>query len=389
VAFFYIAAMALFKQLFQLLVILFFLVGCVSDNNKTSSSKTNNEVVKKERVNQTTKKEDQKKIKGEKKNTSNKNSNAKASKPKNKKNKKPQGKKAILNNTNQTVEKRMEALLKLDKSITKPDEYKLFKKIVQNPKEHLRLREAAIKKIYKKSGEDLDMLQYMFSVIRGKDDSFKPAVLYALKTMSYSSQLLQQKRSGYLQAMRDGLLTTQSKEAYRQILKDLAEKNDPEAAKTLINILKTNDYSKFALKDVFPILSRNIRPQLYPSMHSVLQNTKSEEIKIGMLPLIAEYPPARTTLLQLLDNTNEDIKVRLKAAEVFADKAKPQFYQYTKSIIFNENDNIKLRRFCLQQIEKFDFKIIAKYKNLQKDLENFATSDIKLAKSVSKILGRF
>lgn len=214
-------------------------------------------------------------------------------------------------------------------------------------------------------------------------------MLYALKTLSFSSQLLQQKRAAYLQAMRDGLLTTQNKEAYRQLIKGLADANDVEAAKTLVNNLKMGDFSKFPLKDIFPILNRNKRPALYPSLHSVLKSTKKVEVKVGILPLLSEYPSGRTTLLKMLDNTKEDIKVRLKAAEVIADDAKPQFYKYTRAIIFDENDNIKLRRYCLQQLEKFNFKIIAKYNRLQIDMENFATSDIKLLKSADKVLKRF
>lgn len=370
------------KQFFQ--IILFFLfVGCVSDNNenddkKLEQKKTTQEIKNVEKNN--TKASNSKKKLG-------KNNNDKTTNPK--QNKKAPDKKTVLNNTKLPVDERMTALRKFDKNISKPDEYKLLKKIVENPKEHLRLREGALKKIYKKSGEDLEMLQYLFSIIRGKDDSFKPATLYALKTISYSSQLLQQKKSAYLQAMRDGLLTTQGNEAYRQIIKDLADANDPQASKTLIDHLKTNDFSKFKPKDIFKILSRNLKPEFYSSLHTILQNTKKVEVKTGILPLIAEYPPGRTTLLQLFDNTKEDIKVRLKAAEVIADKSKPQFYQYTRAVIFDENDNIKLRRYCLKQLEKFDFKVVAKYNRLQKDLENFGTTDAQLAKSASKILQRF
>jgi len=189
--------------------------------------------------------------------------------------------------------------------------------------------------------------------------------------------------------MRDGLLTTQSKEAYRQLVRSLSDANDPEVAKTLIDNLKLNDFDKFPLKDIFQVLNRNKKPALYPSLHSILKSTKKTEIKVGILPLLSEYPPSRTTLLKMLDDTNENIKVRLKAAEVIADKEKPQFYQYTRGIIFDENDNIKLRRFCLQQLEKFDFKIIAKYNRLQTDMESFATSDTKLLKSAGKIFKRF
>lgn len=377
--------MKVIKQLLP--IILFFLfVGCVSDNNQNKNQK---EVIK-ENISEkeaadVSNKENQ--IATNK--SMLKDNSTKASKPKNKTAKKPTGKKNILNNTQLTVDERMVALRKFDVNITKPDEYELFKKIVQNPKEHLKLREAAIKKIYKKSGEDEDMLQYLFSVIRGKADSFKPAVLYALKTMSFSSQLLQQKRSAYLQALRDGLLTTQSTEAYRQLVKSLSDAKDPEVAKTLIDNLKLNDFSKIPLKDVFQILNKNKNPALYPSLHSILKSTKKTEIKVGILPLLAEYPLGKTTLTKMLDNKNEDVKVRLKAAEVVADKEKPQFYKYTRGIIFDENDNIKLRRYCLQQLEKFDFKIIAKYNRLQTDMETFATSDTKLLKSAGKIFKRF
>jgi len=365
VAFFYIAtSMKVVKQFFQ--IILFFLfVGCVSDNNENNNKtkETENTIQQKKPVGKNKSKISDTKETSAKtsdtKETLAKNNNSKVSNSK--KNKKAVSKKAVLNNTKLPVDERMTALRKFEKSISKPDEYNLFKKIVQNPKEHLRLREGALKKIYKKSGEDLDMLQYMFSVIRSSDDSFKPAVLYALKTISYSSQLLQQKKSAYL----------------------------PEAAKTLINNLKTNDFSKFKPKDIFEILNRNQRPEFHSSLHTILQNTKNAEVKKGILPLIAEYPPGRTTLLQLLDNTKEDIKVRLKAAEVIADKNKPQFYQYTRAIIFDENDNIKLRRYCLRQLEKFDFKVVAKYNRLQKDLESFASTDAKLIKSAGNILARF
>lgn len=388
VAFFYIAtSMKAVKQFFQI-IFFFLLVGCVSDNNENK-----NNVKELENTIQQKKPAGKNKAKisdtketlaktSDTKETLAKNNNSNVSNSK-------KNKKAVLNNTKLPVDERTTALRKFEKSISKPDEYNLLKKIVQNPKEHLRLREGALKKIYQKSGEDLDMLQYMFSVIRSNDDSFKPAVLYALKTISYSSQLLQQKKSAYLQAMRDGLLTTQGIEAYRQLIKDLAAANDTEAAKTLINNLKTNDFSKFKPKDIFEILNRNQRPEFYSSLHTILQNTKNAEVKTGILPLIVEYPPGRTTLLQLLDNTKEDIKVRLKAAEVIADKSKPQFYQYTRAIIFDENDNIKLRRYCLRQLEKFDFKVVAKYNRLQKDLESFASTDAKLIKSAGNILARF
>jgi len=154
------------KVLKQLLpIILFFLfVGCVSDNNQ----KTSKEVIEKN-TNQQEKADVRNK---EKQIAANKNSlkndSTKASEQKKNNNKKATGKKNILNNTKLTVDERMVALRKFDTNISKPDEYELFKKIVQNPKEHLILREAAIKKIYKKSAEDADMLQYLFSVIRGK-----------------------------------------------------------------------------------------------------------------------------------------------------------------------------------------------------------------------------
>jgi len=386
VAFFYIVpTMKVIQPLIYVLFVMF-LVGCVSDNS-TKASKA----VEQEKIIEPDKKIDtnKKPPPTTTKDSTKQNAITKASNQKNKNSNKAKGKKAILNNSQLSVKEREVALAKFNKNIIKPDEYQLLKKIAQNPKEHLRLREDALKKIYKKSGEDAEMLQYLFSVIRGKDDRFKPAVLYALKTMSYSSHLLQQKKSTYLQTMRDGLLTTQSTEAYRQLIRDLAAAKDPEAAKTLINNLKTNDFSKFALKDVFPILNRNKKPAFYPSLHSILKSTKKVEIKIGILPLISDYPPGRTTLLQLLDNKNEDIKVRLTAAEVISDTAKPQFYKYTRSIIFDENDNIKLRRYCLQQLEKFDFKIIAKYNRLQKDMESFASTDVKLAKSANSILKKF
>jgi len=387
VAFFYIATAMRIKQiLFQLFILLFF-TGCVSDNSKKT--------VEKEKVNQTQgANQTQEQIAENKqlvKNDSlNKNVNSDSgSLNQNNKNKKPAGKKAILNNTTFSVDERMDALQKFDKNITKPDEYQLLKKIVQNPNEHLRLREAALKKIYQKSGEDEDMLQYLFSVIRGRKDSFKPAVLYALKTMSFSSQLLHKKRAAHLQAMRSGLLTTLNPEAYRQIIKDLADANDPRAAEALINSLKIDDFSKLKPKDMFPILKQNKRPELYPGLQAVLLKTKNTEVKEGLLPLLSEYPPSKATIVKILDDTTENVKVRLKAAEVIAETDKTQYYNYTKSIIFDETDNIKLRRFCLKQLEKFDFKIIAKYRSLRKDLENFAATDAKLIKSTVKILNRF
>jgi len=323
--------------------------------------------------NQSSKKQTPKK---ERTNQAQKNNNT-SSKPKQQASKKPSYKK-IVANTNKAEQERLKAIQQFNKSVDDKADYDLLKKIVQTENEPIKLRQEALKKIYKPCGKDEEMLEYMFGVLKGKDDVFKKDILYALQTMKYSSVPLQKKQSQFLNALKTGLYNTTDKKIYYTLLKSLADANDPAAHEMIIDQLKEEDFSKLSFKQMLPILQKNLRPKHYASLHQIMQKTKKTDIKTKLIPLLIEHPSSKAQIIQYLGNPSTDIKVRLACAEILMEKDAPSFYTYTKNIISNYEDNIKLRRKSLELIIDADKETHNKYVTLKDDLLSLGISDTKL-----------
>lgn len=307
-------------------------------------------------------------ISNKKKSTTNKAAPAKP------KIKKPSFKKIVANSTLSEKE-RLTALQTFDRRTINQDDYSVLKGLVQNEKEAIKIRQEALKKIYKPCGDDEEMLDYLFSVLQSKNNRLKKEVLYALQTIKYSSTLFQKKQSTFLNALKTGLYNTTDKKTYRMLFEALANANDPAAHEIAINFLKQEDFSKLSQKQLFQLLQKNVHPPHYPMLHRIMQSTKNLEIKTQLIPLLIKHPNSKAQFIKYLGDKNEEIKTRLTCANVLMKDNKLSFYTFTKNIIWDKEENIELRRKCLSLISEVDLKTLEKYVSLYDDMLNIGISD--------------
>jgi len=283
--------------------------------------------------------------------------------------------KSIVSNNNKSEKERLATLQSFDNRISDKAEYALLKKLVQSENESFKIRQEALKKIYSLSGQDEDMLDYLFGVVSGKKDRFKKDALYALQTIKYSSNLFQKKQPAFLNALKSGLYNTKDKKMYHLLLKTLAEANDPLAHETAIDLLKQEDFSQVSSTQLLQLLKKNIREQHYTSLQRIVQNTENIEIKTQLIPLLIDHPGSKAKFIQYLGKKSENIKTRLACADALMKHDEPSFYIYTKNIIWDKEDDIEIRRQCLSLINEADKKTLAKYASLKDDMLNMGISD--------------
>lgn len=288
--------------------------------------------------------------------------------------KKPSSKNIVANSTLSDKE-RLKALQTFDRRTINQDDYLVLKSLVQNEKEAIKIRQEALKKIYKPCGGDEEMLDYLFSVLQSKNNHLKKEVLYALQTIKYSSTLFQKKQSTFLNALKTGLYNTTDKKTYRMLFEALANTNDPAAHEIAIDFLKQEDFSKLSQKQLFQLLQKNAHPPHYPMMHRIMQSAKNLEIKTQLIPLLIKHPNSKAQFIKYLGDKNEEIKTRLTCADVLMKDNKLSFYTFTKNIVWDKEDNIELRRKCLSLINEVDLKTLEKYVSLYDDMLNIGISD--------------
>jgi len=368
--------------LFIIFIVCCFIFGTCVNEPKPANQTKETIVNKKENTNQLKKANAQKKKKKPSPKTQKENTPASSSKKNisnNTATKKPLLKKPspkqLVSNLKKSDKERMSALQTFDKRTLTKDDYVLLKSLVQNEKESIKIRQEALKKIYKPGGEDEEMLDYLFDVLQNKNDVLKKDALYALQTIKYSSSLLQKKQSAFLSALKTGLYNTNDKKTYYMLLKALSDANDPFAHEIAIDLLKQEDFSKLSLKQLLQLLKKNVHPQHYPVLHRIMQNTSNTKIKIQLISLLVKHPNSKAKFIQYLGNKKQDIKTRIACAEILMEHDQLSFYSYTKNIIWDKEDDIQLRRKCLELVSEVDLKILRKYANLYEDMANIGISD--------------
>lgn len=294
--------------------------------------------------------------------------------------------KTIISDTRNGADKRLKALQSFSNNITNERDYIFLKELVQNETESIVLRETALKKIYKQCGQDEAMLEYMFSVLSNKNTAFKKEILYTLQTLKYSSQLLQKKRSQFLNALQKGLYNTSDKKTYKLLLKTMADENHPFAHETVIDLLKAEDFNMLSIKEMLLILKKNKRPEHSQALHRLMQTSKNEEIKTQLIPLLINEPNSKAYIIKIIGDKNEPLEIRLACVKTIMKEDDKAFYSFTRNIIMDRDDNIKLRRACLSMIKKADIKTIANYTSLKEDMQTLGISDNTLNKYREELL---
>lgn len=275
----------------------------------------------------------------------------------------------IFMNDRLSDEERIKAVSQTSEFLS-PEHIAQAKKIVQNADESPLIRSVALSKVQSNMPKDLPFTKYVLDLVKNQQTPglLRNQSLTTVRVLGFST--------GKAQSLNDEI-----NETMRQLLKDkntgyreaalswLIPRGDEYANRLLIESINRQDQSVLPLAKSIQMLGLKLTSDAYPALHKVLKSSQPDSVKSEAVKLLGAYEPARNELVQLLQNSSANEKMRFSAISALSANKTDKFAEYILPVVTDERAPENLRVYGIRA--EMYRRVGSSNKNLRLQSDNF------------------
>ncbi len=211
-----------------------------------------------------------------------------------------------------------------------------------------------VRQLAKTAREDEAGIQRLFEILKdaGSPTDARLAALAALRLFRFNSELLNQKRADFIDALRTAVENSDGK-LRDEVLETLAQEKDEYAQRRLIEGLTGKSEPLVPPARAIQLLGYDIHAEHFPLLREIVQKSDDPATRREAVRLLSADPSSTQLLMDLFQNKEEQTEVRRASANALVNLAPREFEQSAKGVALDESDTDNIRAASLTALAHF------------------------------------
>lgn len=250
--------------------------------------------------------------------------------------------------------------------------------------ESARIRVLALTRIQPHLDKEAAFIEDLFSWLADPSTPAKlrRSVADVLNGVMFSSFTMHAKHTEYLTVLGD-LLRDSDEDLRRLAFSTLIVYGDDKAEQLLLQGLESPEQALLSPVESIRILGLNLEGDAFPVLHQVLLNPPDDDSRLEAVRLLGSYKLSRNTILDIVDDSDESVGIRLAALQTLSANAPDQFASYTMKLVADEDAAESLRTYAIQSEFQRRLAQRQQIKALEQPTDNFDAQILQLRESDS------
>lgn len=226
--------------------------------------------------------------------------------------------------------------------------------IVRDKKQHVEVRIAALNQISFKVGEQLNLIELMFAILKdaGEPSELRRAALRVLQQASFTSSLFQSKRHEFMEVLRP-IVDDPDPEIRVRVVEELAKEKDDYVQQRLIEGLNDKKKALVPPEKAIQFLGYDIHSEYFPVLKDVVADPPNQAAKVEAVRLLGADADSKELLSEIVQDKSEKSEVRLTGAAALQAVAPEEFEAQAKQIVLDDKDYDEIKSVVINAVTHF------------------------------------
>jgi HEAT repeat protein len=258
--------------------------------------------------------------------------------------------------------------------------------ILRDKAEPVEVRVSAINLISYKIGEQINLIELMFSIIKDASEpsELRRGALRALQQAGFTSTLLQSKRPEFLDTLRQ-VVDDPDPEIRVRVIEQLAKEKDEYVQRRLVEGLEDKKKALVPAETAIQFLGYDLHSEYFPLLKKIVADPPNQAAKNEAVRLLAADSDSKDILTEIVLDKTEKSELRQLGAVALQALAPEEFESHAKQIVMDDADYPEIKSVMIGGVAHFPEKGgVAEDDEFVKKVEDLQDSSSRKLKEIAK-----